>query len=1009
MNGAAVPLGHDPAPEALVEGWSRALAEVREEDIETAGRVLARRLLAAESEDELLETQRRFSALAREGGRVAELLSDLSRRVEALREEWHDERRYTAAGLADLRERLEERAAYDPVDARREWLREVVRSLELGERAAADQIAAFDLPFEGEAPSALDELRHGLRRWTEGDTGAALETIERLADGQLAQRLSAGDDGRMRVTAHRVAAWMAMAGADADRARSHLDEALALDPASGRTLAERAALQLRLGQVDVATSEAHRAVEAASRNPVGHLVLGACAEAANDLAVADRLYTQGLAQLTPHDAASSPHRLSLLQPTGRMLLRLAEYLVTLDRATAALSVLEGLEDDVIADPRLYPEADVFRLRGRALEMLERFGEAAPAYFEAGRRDYWNEQFDAAVACLERSRQLDASPEETGWYLAAAVMATSFPQEMAGPISERVDYARAVWDDTHARHGWPMGAMSWAYLTRAYIVDEGTFLEEIAHATALWDAVTLVERALVHDTSDGVRWGVLARYLRAVGQDELALEAADHGAELGVTTYAVLSERLALLANAGRFGEAERVAAQIVATYGEVAWVSGVQAWLALHDHRPMEALEFLELPLAGDFDPAWYLALAAMSHLELGRRDEARDAYGLLLERAHAIDDLSRAEMAVASAVLGDMAQARGWAAEALERPSYTPSDVLAAVGFVAVVDRRFDDAAKLLRDAAEEATTERQLDEVLSGTRLRLAAAEEGEGPLRRAFEHLVDDGLEEAVEAVRERLRAAPRTGESVLAEALGEHAAADPLGSEGVALVAVHARRLTAAGEYEASADAYARLEGTSFDPEARIGLRGALENAGRREAEAGHVAEVRRLQERLRERGWTDAAGAAQAAASALMAADRPQEAFAELVDALPAAADEAQTIALHTGAGAAALRLRDARAADEHFGLAQELAAAQDDFGEVAELAVRRCLNAALSGDLAGAAKHARVAIAQWRMAGAFDPSASLRQELVAAAVPARAEGLVEGVVRALAALLRDGS
>ena len=68
--------------------------------------------------------------------------------------------------------------------------------------------------------------------------------------------------------------------------------------------------------------------------------------------------------------------MSLLQPTGRMLLRLAEYLVTLDRATAALSVLEGLEDVVIADPRLYPEADVFRLRGRALEMLERFGEAA---------------------------------------------------------------------------------------------------------------------------------------------------------------------------------------------------------------------------------------------------------------------------------------------------------------------------------------------------------------------------------------------------------------------------------------------------------------------------------------------------------------------------------------------------------------------------------------------------------------------------------------------------------
>jgi hypothetical protein len=975
-----------PDLDDVLANWHQALGAIHEVDVETAGHMLAQRLLAATDEDEHVREHQRFAAVSREADRVADLLRGLARRVEELRLEWRAERRYTEAGLAELREHLREQAAFDAVDARGAWLIEVLHALELGELTAAVAIATIEIPIPAGAGSSVAELHEGLQRWAAGDSGAGLAVIERLATGELASRLEVDNDRRVQVLAHRIAAWLAMSGtpADAERARRHLDDAFQLDPANGRTLAERAAMQLLLGQVDAATTEAHRAVEAHTRSPVGYLVLGACAEAAGDLTTADRLYGTALGQMTAHDAESARRRISLLKPTGRMLLRLAEHLLSVGRPVAALSVLDDLEHVEIADPRLYPDADVYQLRGRSLEALRRPREAAAAYLEAGRRDYWNDD-DAAAQILERSRLLDGSVAEAGWLAAAALMARSFPQGAEAPRYDLVTRALHVWEETLERHGWPEASMSWAYLTRAFIADESTFDSEGERQAALWEAVTFVERSLVHDTYEADRWGTLARYLRAVDLEALALEAADHAAELGVGSYPAMAERMALLANAGRLDEAERVARQIESTFGQIQWVSGVRAWLAFHRDRPREALELLRTPLAGDYDPSWYLSLAALSHVTLGEREPARAAYRQLVERTKPLDSLRRGQLAAAWAVLGDISQARRWATEAVDGSSPPSVDVSAAAGFVAFADHRPGDAEWYLSEAAERSTNERELDEVLTVTRLRLAATEDADdGPLQSSFERVVSDSLGLIVEAERARLQAMPHTANRELASGLGEHGGVDPLGPAGVAVLAVHARREAAAGRPLVAADDYARLESTAFGPEALIGLRRAWSDATSRAAAAGRIDEVRRLEERLREWGWTDAVSAARAAADALMAAGRPNEALDELVRALPTAADGSQVIALHAAAGAAAMRLREPGIADEHFANAQRLAESVDDYGEVAELAVQRCLAAAVGDDLTNANEHARVAVAAWKLAGAFDPSSSLRQELMAA-------------------------
>ena len=990
----------------LQQRWDAALGEITRGDMRRAGRLLTDRLLDAGSVDEHTDARRTHRQLVRHAERVRGLLQDLLDRIDTLRVDWEAARRYTVAGLDDLCEELRDGFALDGAEGARRWLREVLFALEAAEGHAAERLARLDLPLGEDGRAAAGDLVAGIRAWNAGDVERGLGLCRDLASGALTGRLGVTDKA-VRVRAHRIAAWLCLELlADPEGARAELDHAVRLGPASARARAERAALFLRLGDVDRAISDAHRAVEANPGGATGHLVLGACAEEANDLAGADQLYRTGLERMSAYQLATAGRRVSLLEPTGRMLLRVAERLAGLDRPDSALAVLEEALRRPIADTRPYSHVDAHRLRSVVLERLGERPAAALAALEAGKRDLWNHDEARAVEQLERAAHLDASIPRTGWYLADALVSLAVARDASAPDRALVERAQHVWDVNRDRFGWPAGATSWAYSTRATIVEQ-LHAASPAWSQAAWEALFLVERGIVHELvdptfADGGRWAAAARYLRALRLEELALECADRADALGTFSYEALSERVLLLAHTGHLREVEPVARRLESAYGAMPWLRAVRAVAAVREGRFAAALEQLPgTPSEEDGYPlTWFHSLRALCHLGVGDLAAARAAYAaVLLAVPHTAVDFC--DLAVAAAALGDVEPAR----RHLDRAQgEAPEDqVHGAALFVALAAGDVDEAVRRLLQALDRAHSAQELDDVLAEVRLRSRVLD---GPAGPAFEQRLDGDVAGRVAELRARLAAHPPTAAARLAAAIADAERDPPAPTAPCTLLAIRARRLVEGDTGEAAADVYESLLGSPFGPEAQIGLCKALELASDYHAARGDVERVRRLQARLAAHGATDADAIALAVATALVASGRRPEALAELEAAVGDTPDPERRRRLHERIAVVALGVPDARCADRHLAEAIALAVAGGDLAATARLEVRRAIAKAIARDFDGAVEHLRAALTAWEAAGAFDPMASMRQEVRLAVEDSVAPGLAAVMRGALPTVLR---
>jgi tetratricopeptide (TPR) repeat protein len=283
---------------------------------------------------------------------------------------------------------------------------------------------------------------------------------------------------------------------------------------------------------------------------------------------------------------------------------------------------------------------------------------------------------------------------------------------------------------------------------------------------------------------------------------------------------VLAERLPLLANRREFAEAEAVAEQLVAMYGEDPWVSTVRAWLALHGKQDWErALQLLELPIAEGNDQAWYWEMSALAHLLADDVEGAREAYRNVLG-AELIDGNTKCRFARASLALGERERAREYLAKARKdsttpRPSYVMTAALQAIG-----DEDVPDAARRLGEAIRLASSAVEVDDVVFETKLAMRAIKADGEQAVADREHALLEATEEAVAERKAELERDPPTADSELERALTE--AEGRLDTPGLALTALAARRDAAAGRHDAALRRYAQLRRTSFEPEAKIAL-------------------------------------------------------------------------------------------------------------------------------------------------------------------------------------------
>ncbi len=180
----------------------------------------------------------------------------------------------------------------------------------------------------------------------------------------------------------------------------------------------------------------------------------------------------------------------------------------------------------------FPEARAQQLKAELLEAEGEREEATKWFYEAGRNFYWQNEHRIAVDLLTRARdlnqELNRDHAPTRWYLADAWRMNSYrlkpPYIDEGTVKKGL--AISIWE-SGIEIEMPSSDDSWVYISRALMSEQQALLPDAAGRRELWwEAAAYLERAILLDEADALRWAYLGRYQRLLENESNALEATE---------------------------------------------------------------------------------------------------------------------------------------------------------------------------------------------------------------------------------------------------------------------------------------------------------------------------------------------------------------------------------------------------------------------------------------------------------------------------------------------------
>ena len=520
--------------------------------------------------------------------------------------------------------------------------------LEFCERLAAEPFALP--PRAAHLHDLLQTATAAIREERFGDAEPLLEYLVDPSDGYV---LPLADETRalLLVMLGRIEIYDVEQPAEA---LAHLSEAARLAPDDARTRAALGDLHRSRGESDEAHARYEAAIAASPGSPQGYVGMGLLAEDRGWWDEADDWYEQAMPPLTDVDAVQQFRRAlrALRAPaSGNVYLELARSVRKVD-LEVALDALDRALELGMNRGGTWADRVAHKLRGSVLADLGRTSEAAAAYHEAGWRFYSEGEFAVAAECFEQADALSPGEPETLRYWSDTLLVLS--QRDEPPYVDRGFLDRALdISDAALRAGGPVdAASSWAYVSRARMLDRLGLVQPDDRWGLAWEAIVLVERALLHNDDDAFRWAVLAQFLRGAGIETNALLAAARAVELGPDNAVALEEQAATNANLGNLIEAER-AIDARRRIDTNPWHDAVKAFTLLYRGEPAAALPLLDGAVAAVPADLWYRELRGVCHDLLGNREQAEaDNRFLWDQRADANEgDLSR--IASAGSFLG--------------------------------------------------------------------------------------------------------------------------------------------------------------------------------------------------------------------------------------------------------------------------------------------------------------------------------------------------------------------
>jgi tetratricopeptide (TPR) repeat protein len=552
--------------------------------------------------------------------------------------EWHFSPKWWSEEFENLRQAFAQNAQ----EGANRWIRTFTEALVEWDLEGGQKLVEQSYPFPDHLAFVPLMFEDGLQKLREGNLPAAEDMLSFLIQGR------GGDSGQPKLEPSLQAAVLillariATAKGNEEESQAKLKQARELAPMDGRPLAALGSYHRSKGQYEQAAALLREAVKLSPDQPEGYTAMAILMEEQKFWDESHAWYKQavGCALQFP-----DPFRVleRLRAPvTGNLFFHLAQGLrdVAEDRALLAveLALKLGMKGSLP-----YPDVIAYTVKGDLLNKQGKKTEAALAYYEAGRRSGWNDDYESATTLLRQARDLDKTYQPTYWYLAddlrMVAVSPKYSQETPESQQEKDKLIREslqIWEEGVAL-GKITAENSWTLITRAILTEvlpERRTVPAKELSLFSWDALFFVERYLLNSDKNALGWTYLARYYRFLGLEASNLYALDRAAELDANV--ARDEKLIRSVNRGEFEEAEKLIENLLAdkTFPNQNWVRNVKGFILSRNGKWEEALK------VSDENPteSWVRIYRAVCFMNTGNIPAAIKQYEKLWEK-HADQD----------------------------------------------------------------------------------------------------------------------------------------------------------------------------------------------------------------------------------------------------------------------------------------------------------------------------------------------------------------------------------
>jgi tetratricopeptide (TPR) repeat protein len=329
-----------------------------------------------------------------------------------------------------------------------------------------------------------------------------------------------------------------------------------------------------------------------------------------------------------------PPALSASEIDGNTHYTLAQLLYALRCYQPALAEINQALDIGITGESEYPQTPALQLKAQILIAVEDKEAAAQCFFEAGKNFYWSNDFAAADEQFSHAAELRPDHAPTYWYWADSLLVYSYTPEPPDTMKTIIEKCLEIWHKGY-NLGLPDSEYAWAYHTKALINGQRVNLPYAFTWDLSWEAIIYLERAMLLGRQNAEIWANLGRYYRSLDIISNSLNASERALENDAMNLNALAERAAILANVGKYDEAEEAIKKYKEQQPDDVWIDGVKSFVLFHKGEYLAALNLIGSVLEDDKgqEDVWSRSFRADCYRAKGDHLQAAEDYRVVLNR----------------------------------------------------------------------------------------------------------------------------------------------------------------------------------------------------------------------------------------------------------------------------------------------------------------------------------------------------------------------------------------